>query len=176
MNVIVLTSLKSTHPLIDLCEEEVKRLGKFSFFFDCLPYTVDDNTLYISFLGDVIVPKEKIAKHMFNTHPGPPHYRGWGSRIRTLTDKRDTHGATLHRIHEKVDWGEIVKTEYFPVDSLSTPNIIHYQAEIHCLRLVRWLIDQYIDGIEVKANGEQWSGKQMLKKDYLEAMKEYKGK
>ena len=173
MDVCILTSLAYGDHILNLCMDECERLGGDVWVeIDCLPDAgTNDDTLYISFLGDYIVPKNHLKKHMYNTHPGPPGYRGWGARLRTLQDNKKQHAVTLHQIDEGVDTGPIIKTEYFPVDKLSTTDSIHAQAEVHCLRMVRWLITQYKEGKKIVPSGEQWSGKPMLKKIYIKQLK-----
>ena len=168
MDVCILTSLDKGNPLVDKCIDTCLRLnGDVQVLYDKLPEQIDNQTLYISFLGDVIIPKDLIADHMYNTHPGPPWYRGWGSRLRSILDKQRTHGVTLHRVAEIVDTGDIYKVNYFDVSSAQSTDSIHSRAEKSCLKLVIWLVDCYLDGNVPEIKVAEWSGTFMYKDEYF---------
>ena len=62
MNVCVLTSLEPTNPLIAQCVSQCERLGgEVYVLINELPFRTDNDTLYISFLGDVIIPESLIV-------------------------------------------------------------------------------------------------------------------
>ena len=137
MNVCILTSLEPTNPLIAQCVNECNRLGgEVYVLINELPFRTDNDTLYISFLGDVIIPESLISEHMYNTHPGPPWYRGWGSRLRTIMDKQSIHASTLHKVALPVDSGDIYKTIEFNVYQSDSMDDIHHRAELASLALV----------------------------------------
>lgn len=168
MDVCILTSLPKDSSLLSSCVDHCSLLGgSVEVLHDKLPNSVNNSTLYISFLGDTIIPKHLITNHMYNTHPGPPWYRGWGSRLRTILDKKATHGATLHKVEEKVDSGKILRVLYFAVDDKDSMHYIHSKAEITCFNLVTWLIDNYLNNNVPTTKVDDWSGTFMTKSEYL---------
>lgn len=174
MNVCILTSLESTNPLIAQCVNECSRLGgEVRVLINELPFITDNNTLYISFLGDVIIPQSLISEHMYNTHPGPPWYRGWGSRLRTIMDKQTIHASTLHKVALPVDSGDIYHTIEFQVYPSYSMDDIHYHAEQASLKLVEWLIDHYLDKGKPVTTVAEWSGKFMYFQEYNRLRKQY---
>jgi methionyl-tRNA formyltransferase len=176
MDVCISTSLEPGNVLLDLCIAECSKLnGNIQVEYDTLPSNdfINENTLYLSFLGDTIIPEHLINQHTYNTHPGPPHYRGWGARLRTILDNQQQHGVTLHRVVKRVDAGDILHTSWFDVDKNDTPDTIHATAEIHCLKLVSWLIKQYQQNIVPNYKVAEWSGTFMYKKEFFEQLKKY---
>ena len=169
MDVCILTSLSKDNSLLSSCVAYCSLLGgSVEVLYDSLPESVNDTTLYIRFLGDTIIPKYLITNHMYNTHPGPPWYRGWGSRLRTILDKKPTHGVTLHKVEEKVDSGKILRVLYFAVDDKDSMQCIHSKAEITCINLVTWLVDNYLDNNIPNTKVDDWSGTFMTKSEYLQ--------
>lgn len=174
MDVCISTSLSRENQLLDLCVVECRKLnGKVWIEYDTLPENVNPDTLYLSFLGDTIIPEHLINQHTYNTHPGPPYYRGWGSRLRSLLDNQKQHGVTLHRVIKRVDAGDIIKTLWFDIDSNDTPDSIHQKAEFHSLMLVKWLIDQYQNNNIPTEKIANWSGKFMYKDEFFEELEKY---
>jgi len=174
MNVCLLTSLESNNPLVEQCITQCKRLGgSVQVLVDELPVSTDDVTLYISFLGDVIIPESLITQHMYNTHPGPPWYRGWGSRLRTVLDKQTVHASTLHKVELRVDTGPIYQIIEFSVTENDTIDNIHSRAELASLALVTWLIDHYALKGKPTHKVAEWSGKFMYKQEYQTLRQEY---
>ena len=174
MNVCVLTSLEPTNTLIAQCVSQCERLGgEVYVLINELPFRTDNDTLYISFLGDVIIPESLISEHMYNTHPGPPWYRGWGSRLRTIMDKQSIHASTLHKVALPVDSGDIYKTIEFNVYQSDSMDDIHRRAELASLSLVGWLIDHYLDKGKPVTKVAEWSGKFMYNREYQKLRKKY---
>ena len=174
MNVCVLTSLEPTNPLIAQCVNECNRLGgEVYVLINELPFRTDNDTLYISFLGDVIIPESLISEHMYNTHPGPPWYRGWGSRLRTIIDKQPVHASTLHKVALPVDSGDIYQIIEFQVYPSESMDDIHRRAELASLSLVGWLIDHYLDKGKPVTKVAEWSGKFMYNREYQKLRKKY---
>lgn len=167
----IITSLPKDHPVLYCSLFFLQQLGPYKLYFDELPKKVKKNDLVLSLLGDVIIPPELINKHTYNIHPGPPWYRGWGSRLRAAMDQQRWHGTTLHRVVEKVDAGQIIKVSYFDIEDHWTIDEIHQQSENEAVGQVQWLVDHYKKGFNDFKTVAEWSGKFMYRKEYEELRK-----
>jgi len=72
----------------------------------------------ISYMSPWILPKQlldnvKIAA--INFHPGSPHYPGIGCTNFAIYNEEKEYGVTVHHIAEKVDTGNIIHVERFPI-------------------------------------------------------------
>ncbi len=72
----------------------------------------------ISYISPWIVPKQvldntKIAA--INFHPGPPEYPGTGCANFAIYNGEKEYGVTVHHMKEKVDSGDIISVERFPI-------------------------------------------------------------
>jgi methionyl-tRNA formyltransferase len=72
----------------------------------------------ISYISPWIIPKvvldnAKIAA--INFHPGPPEYPGIGCTNFAIYNGEKEYGITVHHMNEKVDTGDIITVERFPI-------------------------------------------------------------
>jgi methionyl-tRNA formyltransferase len=72
----------------------------------------------ISYISPWIIPKvvldnTKIAA--INFHPGPPEYPGIGCTNFAIYNGEKEYGITVHHMKEKVDTGDIITVERFPI-------------------------------------------------------------
>ena len=107
-----------------------------------LPMFLFQNTRLISFGTDVIVPRnvlDALDCGAYNFHPGPPSHPGWAPFCFAPHDRAKVFGATAHRMIEKVDAGQIVGTELFPLLPNMTPEMLETEALKAMLRLFKRL-------------------------------------
>ena len=74
--------------------------------------------LLVSYISPWIVPKkvlDRTIKWNINFHPGPPEYPGIGCFNFAIYDSATDYGATAHIMEPKVDIGEIIGVERFPI-------------------------------------------------------------
>jgi hypothetical protein len=96
----------------------------------------------VSFGTDLLVPPAILARFAFgayNFHPGPPAYPGWAPASFALYDGATTFGATLHRMVEQVDAGQIVGTELFVVGVAVSADLLSTQSTAAMARLLKRL-------------------------------------
>lgn len=75
-----------------------------------------------------------------NFHPAPPLYPGRGGASLAIYSKDKWYGATVHRMTEKVDAGEIYLTGRFLICPTDTCETLYARAEIECFLLLKKFI------------------------------------
>ena len=92
--------------------------------------------ILISYISPWIVPNEilkKTKKWNINFHPGPPEYPGIGCFNFALFESAKKFGATAHLMNPKVDTGEIIGVNHFPMtpyETVKTLSIKTYKAQL----------------------------------------------
>jgi len=120
-----------SRPLIEIAEE-------------CQP------DLIISVLYPKIVAKDLVGKiPCFNLHCAPlPEYGGWNSTLWAILNGEETFGATLHKMSERPDEGDIIQKGSFRIQQHVT-NIKLYQLahedgyRIFCKNVSRLISGRY---------------------------------
>ena len=72
----------------------------------------------ISFKSDLILPLsviERAREGAINFHPCPPKYRGLGGYWWALHNGDTSFGVTCHHMDKRIDHGDIIKVEDFPI-------------------------------------------------------------
>lgn len=121
-------------------------------------------TRLISFLTDVIVPPEIIARlgpKPYNIHPGSPDYPGAHGLSFAIFERARTFGVTAHEMTPRVDAGPIVHVSRFALPSdaelVSFGNEVYARAVDVVDLLIRHAVAS--DGPMVPT-GETWSRRQ----------------
>lgn len=72
----------------------------------------------ISYISPWIVPQKVLnntRKAAINFHPGPPEYPGIGCTNFAIYNGEKQFGVTVHNMKAKVDTGDIIHVEWFPI-------------------------------------------------------------
>lgn len=72
----------------------------------------------ISYMSPWVVPEEVLEKTKVaavNFHPGSPKYPGIGCTNFAIYNQEKEYGITVHHMKEKVDTGDIIAVETFPI-------------------------------------------------------------
>lgn len=113
----------------------------------------------IAFCTAVIVPKTILRcfeADCYNYHPAPPNYPGYRPAAFAIYNKEATFGATVHRMTEVVDAGEIIGTDSFQIDPDWDYTALSMHAYSAAARLFAQLAPQLADleaslpGIDIK--------------------------
>ena len=81
-------------------------------------HRITPTTRLVAFCTDIVVPESVLSAlgcPAYNFHPGPPAYPGRYPAAFAVYDGADRFGATLHRMHARVDSGPISGVTDFPV-------------------------------------------------------------
>jgi len=86
--------------------------------------------LLISYISPWIVPNKVLSntiKWNINFHPGPPEYPGIGCFNYAIYDSAKQFGATAHIMKPKVDTGEIIGVNRFPMTNTRNRRNLKYK-------------------------------------------------
>lgn len=122
----------------------------------------------ISYLSPWIVPAsllERANLYALNFHPGPPEYPGIGCTNFALYDGVEDYGVTCHHMLEKVDTGDIVAVQKFPVIKTETVYSLTRKCYAYILSLFYEVIDMIVQGIELPVSPEIWKRTPYLRKE-----------
>jgi len=113
----------------------------------------------ISFKSDLILSRdilERAKKGAINFHPSPPKYRGIGGYWWALHNGDDAFGVTCHHMNERIDHGEIIKTESFPIWPGETVESLKHRAALNSLALLNKTLDAILSGKPLVPCGAKW--------------------
>jgi methionyl-tRNA formyltransferase len=130
----------------------------------------------ISFKSDLILPRailERAKKGAINFHPSPPKYRGVGGYWWALHNGDDAFGVTCHNMNERIDHGEIITTESFPIWSGETVESLKHRAAIHSLALLNATLNDILAGKTLAPSGVQWEQHLYTSKELAQAQNAY---
>lgn len=148
------------------------RIARAGTVDDCLAATskAAPNARIIAFSTAVIVPASVLQAYPgggYNFHPGPPEYPGNRPSAFASYDQATQFGVTLHRMLPRVDEGEIIDCNRFPLKPSLTAGAIAIEAYQRLARL--FLINAgklaRLDA-PLQGNGETWSGRKTTMADY----------
>jgi len=127
------------------------------------------STALLAFLTNIIVPKavlDKLDGRAVNIHPGPPSYPGSDAGSWALFERAAEFGATAHRMVEKIDAGEIIATELFPMSPDWSLEQLNEQAYIAAMTLARRLMPQLVEtSIPLPVSAQAWTGRCRTRRD-----------
>ncbi|MGH1379143.1 MAG: formyltransferase family protein [Alphaproteobacteria bacterium] len=126
----------------------------------------------ISFKSDLILPVsviEEAQKGALNFHPAPPQYRGIGGYWWALHNNDDIFGVTVHHMNERIDHGDIIKVDYFPILQDRTEESLKQKAAYFSLNLLNTILRDIIDGKSLYPCGAQWGSHLYTQKELKEA-------
>lgn len=117
------TSPESKNRLLDRIASEQWRLG-------------------ISFYSDLVIPSDHLAlmRVPVNIHPALPRVRGVGYDTIPLVENHAAYGATLHRMDEEIDAGEIFHVIEKPLGDDMTYSRLRRRNQVLCTHVLRLLL------------------------------------
>tara|TARA_B100000674_G_scaffold487192_1_gene497071 strand:+ start:3496 stop:4158 length:663 start_codon:yes stop_codon:yes gene_type:complete len=121
----------------------------------------------ISFISRWIVPQkvlENAKLECLNFHPGPPEYPGIGCTNFAIYEGASKFGVTCHRMHSKVDTGEILRTQSFPIGSNETIEKLHHKTRNALLDLFKDVLTQLAENKFTCTNLKTWTRKPFTRK------------
>lgn len=127
-----------------------------------------------SFKSDLILPDKvlKCAKSgAINFHPAPPRYRGIGGYYHALDNGDKRYGVTCHHMVEKVDYGKIIRVEYFPILDSEKPLSLKTRTGAYCLTLFYEIVISIVLGHPLPKSDINWEKRLYTYKD-LQRFKE----
>ncbi len=124
--------------------------------------------LVVSYLSQWIIPEillQNASMAALNFHPGPPEYPGIGCTNFAIYDKADQFGVTCHHMVSKVDSGDIVAVNRFPIFETDTVYSITQQCYSHILHLFYTIFSLIMNGKNIPTSNEAWKRKPYLRKE-----------
>lgn len=123
-----------------------------------------------------ILSKELLNKASIaavNFHPAPPDYPGSAGENWAILEMKKQFGVTAHIMNEKVDNGDILQCDLFPIKSTEDAMSLRSTANEKILKLFKEVTSKlYIDNEEYlqrkldEAKSIKWSGKARKIKDF----------
>lgn len=92
----------------------------------------------IAFSTQVVAPRailERLSYNAYNFHPGPPDYPGSKPSAFAIYEGARNFGVTLHRMAARVDSGEIVAVDRFPIADAASARDVAIEAYGRMARL-----------------------------------------
>ena len=127
-----------------------------------------EGDILISYMSRWIIPdyvlnNVKIAA--LNFHPAPPEYPGIGCTNFALYENAEEFGVTCHHMKPKVDTGQIVRVDRFPIYEPDTIETL--MARCYDTMLVQFysVVDLLIAGKPLPESDEQWTREPFTRKD-----------
>ena len=115
-----------------------------------------------SFKSDLILTKHLLGrarKGCVNFHPAPPKYRGIGGYTYALYNGDQVYAVTCHRMVERLDYGKIIKVDYFPILKREKASSLRTRAGAYCLTLFYEVVQMILNGQELPETNEVWTDK-----------------
>ena len=129
----------------------------------------------VTICSGVIVPKAalELLDRGINFHGGPPEYPGRDPHHWAVYDGAKVFGITMHKLAAKVDSGDILAVESFPVERHS-PAELRAIATERMLEMFRLQAAPIFNGWLPKPTDHRWSNVRRSRKDLL-AMLDLRG-
>ena len=118
--------------------------------------------LVISYLSPWIIPKEILNKAKpgaVNFHPGPPEYPGIGCFNFAIYNNETSYGVTVHKMHEKVDRGEIIGVKRFSLKGSDSVYKLSLKSYKHMLSLFYKVMNYIVKHNDFPVSSECWKRK-----------------
>lgn len=113
----------------------------------------------ISYISPWIVPPDVLANATcaaINLHPGPPEYPGIGCTNFAIYDGVKEFGITVHHMKEKVDSGDIILVERFPIFSNDSVYTLSQRCYAYIFIAFIKLLPAIIDNRPFPTSDERW--------------------
>jgi methionyl-tRNA formyltransferase len=128
---------------------------------------------YNEILKPILIDRFKYG--VINMHGGPlPEYKGSANHIFAILNKENEFGVTIHYINEKIDEGNIIIVEKFPIEMDDTGYSLLEKTKKHGFYALKKIInkikdDEEIYSIKQKQNlGKTYKIKDLKKYQYVD--------
>lgn len=162
----LITEVRTKCDESDLNVRAVETLSSLSAALD----RAKGQTRLIAFCTGTIVPPpilKRLNSGAYNFHPGPPEYPGIFPSCFAIYEDTKTFGATAHRMTDRIDEGEIIGTQSFPLGGTMDRLTLDKLALDNVLLLFQHLLPRLIDLTnEIPSSGNSWRGQARTKKDF----------
>lgn|SRR3989338_11486946 len=125
----------------------------------------------ISYISPWIVPAEVLkntTRAAINLHPGPPEYPGIGCTNFAIYEGAKEFGITVHHMKAKVDTGEIIMVERFPILDDDTVYALTQRCYEHIYHAFAELVPYMVAEKPFPISKEQWKRKPFTRKQLNE--------
>jgi methionyl-tRNA formyltransferase len=122
----------------------------------------------ISYLSQWIIPGPLLKNARYaalNFHPGPPEYPGIGCTNFAVYNNEDTFGITCHHMNPKVDTGDIVAVDLFPLFESDTVYTITQRCYSLILNMFYNIFTLLMQGEPLPDAGVGWKRRPYLRKE-----------
>ena len=129
----------------------------------------DNVDLLLNYLSPMYVPNvvlRDVQREAINFHPAPPAWPGVGSASYALYRGDPTFGVTAHRMTAKIDGGEIVRVERFPVLSDDTCDTLFSRALRATLDLFCKVCQDLAVVGHVAPTGDRWEREAVTRAEF----------
>ncbi|MDH5722791.1 MAG: formyltransferase family protein [Alphaproteobacteria bacterium] len=126
----------------------------------------------LSFKSDLIIPLsviEQAKEGALNFHPAPPKYRGIGGYWWALQNMDHTFGVTCHHMNERIDYGDIIKVDVFPIKQGETEESLKQKSAYFSVNLFKEILHDIANKKPLEPSGDQWHKHLYTSKELEEA-------
>ena len=128
-----------------------------------------EGEILISYKSRWIDPKnllDKAKELAINFHPASPHYPGIGCINFALYENAKEYGSTCHHMNPKVDTGDIIKVNRFPIYPSDNVETLLTRTYDHQLILFYEITTYLYRGESLPKSNEEWSREPFTRKDF----------
>jgi len=125
----------------------------------------------ISYISPWIVPKEVLDNARIaaiNFHPGPPEYPGIGCTNFAIYNEEREFGIAVHHMREKVDSGDIIVVERFPILGQDTVYTLTQRCYAYIYITFIEIFSLILDNKPLPKSKECWKRKPFTRKELNE--------
>jgi methionyl-tRNA formyltransferase len=118
----------------------------------------------------VIVKSEALASYSaaYNIHPAPPSYPGRDPHHWAFYESAESYGVTMHVMTEKVDDGEVLNVDSFPITQKS-PMELKDEANRRAFMMLNNVVGDIGTGeLQISTQRQEWTGQKRKRKDLIE--------
>jgi len=111
------------------------------------------------FKADLVLRPEllsRVRQLAINFHPCPPRYRGVGGYYYAIADHLSEFGVTCHHIVQKLDAGQIIKVQRFPIAPGEIPERLIDRAAAYLLLLFYEIVHLIQSRATLPVADERW--------------------
>lgn len=121
----------------------------------------------ISYISPWIIPKQVFdnTKIAINFHPGPPEYPGIGCTNFAVYNGEKEFGITVHHMKERVDTGDIIAVERFPIFNNDAVYSLTQRCYAYIYIAFCKIFSYILSGNPLPKSNEQWKRKPFTRKE-----------
>jgi methionyl-tRNA formyltransferase len=125
----------------------------------------------VSYLSRWVVPDDVLRQARvaaINFHPAPPEYPGIGCTNFALYDGVEQYGVTCHHMARRVDTGDIIAVNRFPVFEGDDVASLLHRTYAYQLVLFYEIAAYMIPGSPLPRSAERWTRRPYTRKEFDE--------